>query len=142
MEIKETYEYQFSFTQDDVNGFSKVTGDNNPIHIDEEYAKKSVFKKMVIHGFLSGSVFSKVFGTIWPGHGTIYLSQTMKFLKPMYTKEKYLAKFEVIEILPKNKFLVKTTIVDTVNENTIEGEALIKYDQKSCLLQKFGKLAG
>lgn len=132
MEIKETYEYQFSFTQDDVNSFSKVTGDNNPIHINEEIAKKSVFKKRVIHGFLSGSVFSKVFGTIWPGNGTIYLSQTMKFIKPMYTKEKYWAKFEVVEILPKNKFLVKTTIVDTDNENTIEGEALIKYDQKSC----------
>jgi len=132
MEIKETYEYQFSFTQDDVNSFSKVTGDNNPIHINEEIAKKSVFKKRVIHGFLSGSVFSKVFGTIWPGNGTIYLSQTMKFIKPMYTKEKYLAKFEVVEILPKNKFLVKTTIVDTDNENTIEGEALIKYDPKSC----------
>lgn len=132
MEIKETFEYQFSFTQEDVNSFSEVTGDNNPIHINEEIARKSVFKKRVIHGFLSGSVFSKVFGTIWPGNGTIYLSQTMKFIKPMYTKEKYFAKFEIVEILPKNKFLVKTTIVDTDNENTIEGEALIKYDQKSC----------
>lgn len=132
MEIKETFEYQFSFTQEDVNSFSEVTGDNNPIHINEEIARKSVFKKRVIHGFLSGSVFSKVFGTIWPGNGTIYLSQTMKFIKPMYTKEKYFAKFEIVEILPKNKFLVKTTIVDTDNENTIEGEALIKYDQKAC----------
>lgn len=126
MEINETFEYQFSFTQEDVNNFSKVTGDDNPLHIDEEVARKSLFKKRIIHGFLSGSVFSKVFGTIWPGNGTIYLSQTMNFIKPMYASEKYLAKFEVIEILPKNKYWVKTTIVDGNNENTIEGKALIK----------------
>jgi len=126
MEIEETFEYQFSFTQEDVNNFSKLTGDDNPIHIDEEVASKSIFKKRIIHGFLSGSVFSKVFGTLWPGNGTIYLSQTMNFIKPMYTNEKYFAKFEVIEVLPKNKFLIKTTIVDYSNENTIEGKALIK----------------
>jgi acyl dehydratase len=128
MEIKETFEYQFSFTQEDVDSFARVTGDDNPIHIDEELAAKSIFKKRIIHGFLSGSVFSKVFGTIWPGNGTIYLSQTMNFMKPMYTTEKYLAKFEVIEIMPKNKYWVKTNITDENNENTIEGKALIKYD--------------
>jgi 3-hydroxybutyryl-CoA dehydratase len=131
MEIKETFEHQFSFTQEEVNNFSKVTGDTNPIHINEDIAKKSIFKKMVIHGFLSGSVFSKVFGTIWPGNGAIYLSQTMRFLKPMYTKEKYIAKFEVVEILPKNKFVVKTIIVDAGNDKTLEGEAVIKFDQDS-----------
>ena len=128
MELKETFEYQFSFSQEDVNNFSIITGDDNPIHIDEEKARKSIFKKRIMHGFLSGSVFSKVFGTTWPGNGTIYLSQNMNFLKPMFTNEKYLAKFEVIEVLPRNKFLVRTTITNTFNENTIEGDALIKYE--------------
>lgn len=128
MELKETFEYEFSFSQEDVNNFSIITGDDNPIHIDEEQAEKSIFKKRIMHGFLSGSVFSKVFGTIWPGNGTIYLSQNMKFLKPMFTNEKYLAKFEVIEILPRNKFMVRTIITNIHNENTIEGNAIIKYD--------------
>lgn len=127
MEIGETFEYQFSFNQEDVNKFSEITGDNNPIHIDEEVAKNSIFGKRIIHGFLSGSVFSKVFGTIWPGNGTIYLTQSMKFKKPMFTKVLYTARFEVLEVLPKNKFLIKTEIRDMDEENTVEGEALIKY---------------
>jgi 3-hydroxybutyryl-CoA dehydratase len=127
MKLQDTFEYKFSFSQEEVNNFAIVTGDDNPIHIDEEFAKKSIFKKRIIHGFLSGSVFSKVFGTMWPGNGTIYLSQNMSFIKPMYTDEKYVAKFEVVEVLPKNKFLVRTTITDMNNESTIQGEALIKY---------------
>ena len=104
MEINDSFEYEFSFTQNDVNEFAKVTGDMNPIHIDEEIARQSLFKRRIIHGFLSGSVFSKVFGTIWPGSGTIYLNQQMTFLQPMYTEVNYLAKFSIIECLPKNKF--------------------------------------
>jgi 3-hydroxybutyryl-CoA dehydratase len=126
VEINSTFEYHFSFTQEDVNNFSNVTGDLNPIHLDEEIAKNSIFKKRIVHGFLSASIFSKVFGTLWPGHGTIYLSQSLNFTKPMYTNERYSAKFEVIEVLPKNKIWVQTTIVDSNNENTIEGKALLK----------------
>lgn len=128
MELAETFECKFSYSQKDVDIFAIITGDNNPIHIDEEKAAESIFKTRIIHGFLSGSIFSKVFGTIWPGNGTIFLSQNMKFLKPMYVGREYIARFKVIEVLPKNKFVI-STIVGTLNgENTIEGEALIKYD--------------
>jgi 3-hydroxybutyryl-CoA dehydratase len=130
MKLNETFEYQFSFSQEDVDNFAKVTGDDNPIHIDEEYAQKSIFKKRIVHGFLSGSVFSKVFGTMWPGNGTIYLNQKMSFVKPMYTDEEYVATFEVIDVLPKNMFLINTTITNRNNESTIEGEALIKYKNR------------
>lgn len=127
---KDTFEYQFSFSQKEVNEFAKVTGDENPIHIDEEAARESIFKRPIIHGFLSGSVFSKVFGIIWPGNGTIYLSQTMNFIRPMFTGEKYTAKFEVTEVLPKGKFWVQTTIVNVANQITIEGKALIKFSEE------------
>jgi acyl dehydratase len=128
MKLHETFELKFSFSQDDVNTFSVVTGDDNPMHLDEEHASKSIFKRRILHGFLSGSVFSKVFGTMWPGNGTIYLSQNMNFLRPMYAGDEYVAKFEVIEVRPKNMFLIKTIISDARGKNTIEGEALIKYD--------------
>ena len=81
-----------------------------------------------MHGFLSASVFSKVFGTIWPGNGAIYLSQNLNFIKPMYASEIYLAKFEVLEILAKNKFLINTIIKNTFNEKTIDGNAIIQYN--------------
>jgi acyl dehydratase len=129
MELKETFKYKFSFSQREVDNFAIVTGDDNPIHIDKEQASISIFKRRIMHGFLSGSVFSKVFGTLWPGNGTIYLSQNMKFIKPMYVGQEYLAKFEVIDILSKNRFLISTIIKNEENEDTIGGEAVIKYDK-------------
>ena len=86
------FEYEFSFTQQDVVNFATASGDFNPIHLDEEYAKNSIFKTTIIHGFLGGSIFSKVFGTIFPGNGTIYLKQDLSFLKPMFTNKNYISK--------------------------------------------------
>ncbi len=128
MELKDKFEYTFSFSQKDVDNFAAVTGDNNPIHINKKQAAQSIFQKRIMHGFLSGSIFSKVFGTIWPGNGTIYLSQTMNFLKPMYAGQKYLAKFEVTEIISNSKVKVSTIIKSENNKNTIEGFATIKYN--------------
>lgn len=122
------FEYEFSFTQEDVINFATASGDFNPIHLDEEYAKNSIFKTTIIHGFLGGSVFSKVFGTIFPGNGTIYLKQDLSFFKPMFTNKNYISKFEVVETDPaKNRAVVKTSILDENNEIVIKGEALIKH---------------
>lgn len=123
----DSFEYDFSFTQDDVNSFAIVSGDKNPIHLDEEYASKSIFKKRIIHGFLGGSVFSKIFGNIFPGEGTLYLKQSMTFYNPMFVGEEYKAKFLVKSIdVEKNRAIVETIIVDNNDQIIIEGEALIK----------------
>ncbi len=130
MELEDQFEYKFTFSQEDVDTFARVTGDVNPIHIDVEKASQSIFKTRIMHGFLGGSIFSRVFGTIWPGNGTIYLRQNMNFLKPMYVEKEYVAQFKVIEILSKNRYLISTVVKNEANENTIEGEAIIKYDNK------------
>ncbi|MFO7257209.1 MAG: MaoC family dehydratase [Bacteroidota bacterium] len=75
--------------------FAEVTGDVNPVHLDPAYAATTPFRKPILHGFLSASVFSKVFGTIFPGHGTIYVSQEMSFKRPMYPGERYTATFTI-----------------------------------------------
>ncbi len=122
------YSYKFSFTQDDVLNFAQASGDFNPIHIDDEYARTTIFKRKIIHGFLGSSVFSKVFGTLFPGNGTIYLKQSLIFYKPMFIDQEYIAKFKVVEIESlKNRALVTTEIYDTENNMLIGGEALIKY---------------
>ena len=127
IKVGSEYHHKFSFTQGDVNGFAKVSGDLNPIHLDEEFAKKSIFKRRIIHGFLGGSIFSKVFAQYFPGEGTIYLKQDLKFLKPMYTNNIYIAVFSVIEInVSKNRALVKTEINDNDNNKIIVGEAVIQ----------------
>tara|TARA_R110002124_G_C8974716_1_gene515922 strand:+ start:80672 stop:81073 length:402 start_codon:yes stop_codon:yes gene_type:complete len=130
LELEDQFEYKFTFSQEDVDTFARVTGDVNPIHIDVEKASQSIFKTRIMHGFLGGSIFSRVFGTIWPGNGTIYLRQNMNFLKPMYVEKEYVAQFKVIEILSKNRYLISTVVKNEANENTIEGEAIIKYDNK------------
>jgi 3-hydroxybutyryl-CoA dehydratase len=92
------HEIRFSktFSQDDVLDFSRISEDNNPIHIDEEHAAESIFGKRVVHGVLILSMFSKIFGTLYPGNGTIYLSQTAKFLKPAFINDNLIAKAKLI----------------------------------------------
>lgn len=124
------YEEEFSYTQEDVNKFSEITGDKNPIHLDEEFAANSIFKRRIIHGYLGTSIFSKVFAMNFPGDGTIYLKQDLKFMKPMFTKEKYLAIFTIENhIKEKHRALVKTEIYDKENKVVVTGEAFIQNNQ-------------
>jgi 3-hydroxybutyryl-CoA dehydratase len=126
--IGDIFEYPFSFVQEDVIKFAEASGDFNPIHLNENYAKNTIFKRTIIHGFLGGSVFSKVFGTIFPGNGTIYLKQDLSFYKPMFTNQNYIATFEIIDTdVLKNRAIVKTIILDSFNDIIIKGEALIKH---------------
>ena len=120
--IGDTYTEEFSFNQNDVEIFSNVTKDKNPLHLDSEYTKNTIFKKPIIHGFLGASIFSRVFGTKFPGEGTIYLKQDLKFLQPMYVGEKYFAYFEITDI--QNKYIFcKTTIKNNKAELLIDGNA-------------------
>jgi acyl dehydratase len=113
IEIGQTYSHDFKFSQDEVNRFAEVSGDKNPVHINPEFAANTIFKKPVMHGMLGASLFSKVFGVLFPGEGTIYLKQSLNFLRPMYVDINYIAEFKVIEIIKdKNRALVETVIKD------------------------------
>ncbi|NLR92710.1 MULTISPECIES: MaoC family dehydratase [Flammeovirga] len=126
--IGNTYETTFSFTQDQVDAFAKLTGDTNPIHIDPEFAAGTPFKKPIMHGFLSASIFSRVLGTEFPGNGSVYLSQSMDFLRPMFVDEEYVATFEVTEIDSRRKTaIIKTVITSSQKKVTVKGEAKIMH---------------
>ena len=127
IEQGETYTHHFSFTQDEVNHFAAITGDKNPVHLDEEYASKTMFKRPIMHGFLGGSIFSKVFGTLFPGEGTIYLKQSMAFMKPMYVNTDYEAIFTVKDVnKEKHRMTVETRIIEKESgAETITGEATV-----------------
>ena len=121
---------EFSFSQEDVNIFSQISDDSNPIHLDKEYAKNTIFKNPIIHGFLGGSIFSKMLGTDLYGSGTIYLKQNLKFCKPMYVDIKYIASLKILDInRDKNRASVETRIVDTNNNLIIDGDALIQNEK-------------
>lgn len=109
----DTYSHEFQFSQEEVNQFAQVTGDKNPVHTDAAYAATTMFKKPIMHGMLSASLFSKVFGTLFPGEGTIYLKQSLSFLRPMYVDTAYEAHFTVKEVIAeKNRAVVETLIKD------------------------------
>jgi acyl dehydratase len=131
MELGQIYEVNYQFSQDQVDQFIEVSGDNNPIHYDEAYAAGTFFKRPIIHGFLSASIFSRIFGTLFPGEGTIYMSQDMKFLLPMYVDEPYKAVVKVVELFPgKHRARISTEVLNADGKAVISGEALVYNKEK------------
>ena len=126
MEVNQVFNHSFQFSQQEVNQFALVTGDKNPVHTDAAYAATTQFKRPIMHGMLGASLFSKVFGTLFPGEGTIYLKQSLNFLKPMYVDTPYEAVFTVKEVMPdKNRAVIETAIKDQEGKVCTSGEALV-----------------
>ena len=115
------------FTDEDVRTFAKISLDTNPVHLNEEYAQNTIFKGRIIHGFLSGSLISAIIGTVLPGEGTIYLNQTMNFLKPVRVGEKIKATVEIVGIKEEKNILTLNTYCENERgEMVIEGSAVVK----------------
>lgn len=127
LQTGDTFRHTFSYTQADVDSFAAISGDKNPLHTDEAAGAASIFGRRVIHGFLGASVFTKVFGSLWYADGHIYLSQTLKWLKPMFTDVQYEAVVTVREIFPeKHRVLYDCTVSElATGEKMITGEAML-----------------
>lgn len=127
LKVGDEFRHKFSYTQEDVDMYAKVSGDTNPLHIDPQAGKDSMFGRNIIHGFLGASVFTKIFGSLWYVDGHIYLSQSMKWLKPMFTGTEYEAVVKVKEIFPeKNRVTYECAVYDTATgDQTIAGEATL-----------------
>jgi acyl dehydratase len=121
------FRHKFSYTQQDVNDYARISGDTNPLHIDPQAGKESMFGRNIIHGFLGASVFTKIFGSLWYVDGHVYLSQSIKWLKPMFTDQEYEAVIRVKEIFPeKNRVLYECMVYDVASgEQTIAAEAML-----------------
>lgn len=113
-------------TEEDIDAFAKVSGDYNPIHIDDEYAAKSIFKKRIAHGMLSASYISAILGTDFPGIGTIYMGQTLCFLKPIYVGDTIEIVVRLKELGEKGRATLQTNVLNMDGDMIIEGEALVK----------------
>lgn len=111
---------------EDVRIFAEVTGDENPLHLDDEFASKTIFKRRIAHGFLTAGLISAVIGNKLPGNGTIYLSQTLNFLTPVYIGDVITAKVEVLQVSKGGKRLrLKTQVINQNGTVVIDGEALV-----------------
>jgi 3-hydroxybutyryl-CoA dehydratase len=114
---------KFLITEQIVEDFAKVSQDFNPIHMNDEYAKKSNFKGRIVHGMLLGGYISNIIANDYPGEGSIYLNQTMSFLNPCYIGDEVEVIVELIEQV-KSKYRL-STVVKNNNDIYITGEALI-----------------
>jgi 3-hydroxybutyryl-CoA dehydratase len=124
--VGQTYETSFTITAELIEGFATVTDDYNPIHLDENYARQTIFEKRVAQGMLGAGLLSGVLGCQFPGIGTIYLSQTLKFLKTMFIGDKITLRLEVLEIInAKNRVRLETAFTNQKGEAVITGEALV-----------------
>ncbi|AXC69027.1 MaoC family dehydratase [Salmonella enterica] len=123
--------FEKTITESDVLLFSGISGDINPVHINDVVAKESIFGRRVAHGVLVSGLTSAVLGMQLPGEGTIYLGQDSKFRRPVYIGDTVKATCEVIELnTEKNIVRLATTTTNQNNEIVIEGIAVVMAPKK------------
>ena len=118
------------FTEAEVNMFAEISGDHNPAHVDEAYAQTTIFKTRIVHGMLTSGLISSVLGTKLPGTGTIYMSQDLKFLAPVYFGDQITARVEVVEIIEGKRVKLRTTCTNQDGKLVIDGVACVMPPKK------------
>lgn len=122
-----------TITEADIVLFAAVTGDTNPMHLNEEYAKKSFFGERIAHGMLAAGLITKVMGTQLPGPGTIYMSQSLRFRKPVRIGETVTATVEITALNAEKHRVTLRTICSVKGEPVLEGEALVAVPSRAAL---------
>jgi 3-hydroxybutyryl-CoA dehydratase len=126
LEVGQVHETNVTITEEMIQRFAQATGDYNPIHLDEQYSKGTIFKTRVAHGMLQAGILSGVLGTRFPGVGTIYLSQSLTFLKPAFIGDRITFRLKVVELLrEKNRARLETVCINQRGETILTGEALV-----------------
>ena len=123
-------EFSKTITDEDVHVFADLTGDHNPIHLDDSYASGTRFGRRIAHGMLSASLISSVLANRLPGRGTVYLSQSLKFVAPVYLDDTVTARVTVTGIREdKPVATLETICVNQRGETLLTGEAVVLFDK-------------
>jgi len=120
-----------TITETDLRNFSGVSGDTNPMHLNQEYAQRTPFGGCIVHGMLTASLISAAIGTKLPGPGCIYLNQTLKFTAPVRVNDTVYAVVTVKELKTEKHIAILTTQCFVKNVLVIDGEAVIKVPAAS-----------
>ena len=125
LEIGMEASFAKSVSETDIVTFAEVTGDKNPVHLDEAYAAKTIFKRRIAHGMLTAGYISAVFGMELPGPGAIYVSQTLNFRAPVRTGDRVVAKVRVMELYPPKRRARFACVCSVDGTVVLEGEAVL-----------------
>ncbi len=119
-----------TISDDTIRAFAEVTGDNNPVHLDDEYAAGSRFGRRVAHGMIAAGLISATLANDLPGPGSIYLGQTLKFIMPVFPGDTVTATVEVLSVRPDKPIVTLSTVCTNQNDEVVlEGEAVIKVGE-------------
>ena len=111
-----------TFTEEDVRRFVEISGDSNPLHVDSRFAASTRFGRRIVHGMLTASMFSTMVGTLLPGIGAIYRSQTLRFLLPVYVGDTVTAHFVVRSAdRARHRLEIDAWIENEAGERVVEG---------------------
>lgn len=125
LKVGQTASLQKTITEKDLDLFIQITGDENPLHIDDDFARQTFFGQRIAHGMLSAAFFSTLVGMHLPGIGAIYKSQTLEFLRPVFVGDTLTAFFEIIAIDPEQERIeIKSWIDNQAGENVIDGKTV------------------
>jgi 3-hydroxybutyryl-CoA dehydratase len=126
LKVGDSAEITKTIEQPDIDAFANVTGDHNPVHVDEEFAKTTRFGQRIAHGMLTASLISAVLANKLPGEGSVYLGQTLQFVAPVFPGDEITARVVVKEIR-EDKPVVKleTICINQRDEVVIRGEATV-----------------
>jgi len=126
LKVGDTAKFSKTISESDIYLFAGITGDLNPAHVNEDYAKNTFFKTRIAHGMLSASFISAVIGTMLPGPGTVYMRQEVSFLAPVKIGDTVTASVEVAEIMTdQKKVRLKTYCINQEDKTVVDGEAIV-----------------
>ncbi len=129
--IGDKAQFTKTISETDIYLYAGITGDFNPAHINEKYARDTHFKGRIAHGMLMGGFISTVIGNQLPGPGTIYMKQELEFLGPVRIGDTITAEVEVTEILKKEKHArLRTTCINQEGKKVVDGFALVSPPRK------------
>lgn len=125
-QVGDGFLFEKHISANDVKQFARIVGDLNPIHLDEEFAEKSFFKKRIVHGAFLGGLISKILGMDFPGQGTVYISQNSIFKRPVYVDTTVKVEVKVTEVLTaKRRLVLETNVVNENDEVCVTGSATV-----------------
>jgi 3-hydroxybutyryl-CoA dehydratase len=111
--------------EQDLDAFAELTGDCNPLHLDEDFAADTIFKGRIAHGMLTATYISAILGTRLPGPGAIYISQSLNFRAPVRIGDEVTARVRVTELFPEKKRVLFTCDCSVSGKTVLEGDALL-----------------
>jgi 3-hydroxybutyryl-CoA dehydratase len=115
-----------TITDEDIRAFAELSGDRNPVHLDDEYASGTRFGRRIAHGMLAASLVSATLANELPGRGSVYLSQTLRFVAPVFPGDTVTARVEVTKVREdKPVVTLETVCTNQRGEKLIEGEAVV-----------------